>query len=83
MVDLAYDFAGCILYAAGINCFIMPQNFASGGVSGIALIITYLTGLPNGTLTFIINIPLIIISYKILLQCRRNLLRIRLSRCSL
>lgn len=66
MVDLAYDFAGCILYAAGINCFIMPQNFASGGVSGIALIITYLTGLPNGTLTFLINIPLIVISYKIL-----------------
>ena len=64
--DLVYDFAGCILYAVGINCFIMPQNFASGGVSGIALIITYLTGLPNGTLTFIINIPLIIISYKIL-----------------
>ena len=66
MGDLVYDFAGCILYAAGINCFIMPQNFASGGVSGIALIITYLTGLPNGTITFILNIPLIIISYKIL-----------------
>ena len=64
--DLAYDFIGCILYAVGINCFIMPQNFASGGVSGIALIITYLTGLPNGTITFILNIPLIVISYKIL-----------------
>lgn len=65
-VDLVYDFIGCILYAVGINSFIMPQNFASGGVSGIALIITYLTGLPNGTITFILNIPLIIISYKIL-----------------
>ena len=64
--DLAFDIIGCLLYAAGINCFIMPQNFASGGVSGIALIITYLTGLPNGTITFILNIPLIIFSYKIL-----------------
>lgn len=65
-VDLAYDFAGCILYAVGINCFIMPQDFASGGVSGIALIITYLTGLPNGTITFLLNIPLILVSFKIL-----------------
>lgn len=64
--DLVFDFIGCILYAVGINCFIIPQNFASGGVSGIALIITYLTGLPNGTITFILNIPLIIVSYKIL-----------------
>jgi len=44
----------------------MPQDFASGGVSGIALIITYLTGLPNGTITFILNIPLILVSFKIL-----------------
>lgn len=66
LVDLGFDLAGCILYAVGINCFIMPQDFASGGVSGIALIITYLTGLPNGTITFILNIPLILVSFKIL-----------------
>ena len=64
--DLGFDLVGCILYAVGINCFIMPQDFASGGVSGIALIITYLTGLPNGTITFLLNIPLIIFSFKIL-----------------
>ncbi len=66
VIDLVYDFIGCILYAVGINSFIIPQDFASGGVSGIALIITYLTGLPNGTITFILNIPLIILSFKIL-----------------
>lgn len=65
-VDLLYDFAGCILYACGINCFILPQDFASGGISGIALIITYLTGLPVGTITFLLNIPLIIFSFKFL-----------------
>ena len=64
--DLGFDLVGCTLYAVGINCFIMPQDFASGGVSGIALIITYLTGLPNGTITFLLNIPLIIFSFKIL-----------------
>jgi len=64
--DLGFDLVGCILYAVGINCFIMPQDFASGGVSGIALIITYLTDLPNGTITFLLNIPLIIFSFKIL-----------------
>jgi len=64
--DIGFDLVGCILYAVGINCFIMPQDFASGGLSGIALIITYLTGLPNGTITFILNIPLILVSFKIL-----------------
>lgn len=64
--DIAHDLVGCILYAVGINCFIIPQDFASGGVSGIALIITYLTGLPNGTITFLLNIPLILVSFKIL-----------------
>ena len=66
MADVFYDIIGCILYAVGINCFIIPQNFAGGGVSGIALIITYLTGLPNGMVTLVLNIPLIIFTFKIL-----------------
>ena len=68
LLDLGYDIVGCVLYAIGINCFIIPQDFAGGGVSGIALIITYLTGLPNGIVTFVLNIPLIIVTFKILGQ---------------
>lgn len=62
--DLLYDIAGSILYAAGIYTFAGNAGFAPGGVSGLALILNYLVGLPVGTLTLLFNIPLVLISYK-------------------
>ena len=62
--DLFYDIAGSILYAAGIYTFAGNAGFAPGGVSGLALILNHLLGLPVGTVTFLFNIPLVIISYK-------------------
>lgn len=62
--DILYDIAGSILYAAGICTFAGNAGFAPGGVSGLALIVNYLAGIPVGTLTLIFNIPLVLISYK-------------------
>ena len=62
--DLFYDIAGSILYAAGIYTFAGNAGFAPGGVSGLALILNHLLGLPVGTVTLLFNIPLVIISYK-------------------
>ena len=62
--DLLYDIAGSILYAAGIYTFAGYAGFAPGGVSGLALILNHLLGLPVGTVTLLFNIPLVIISYK-------------------
>ncbi|HJB00408.1 MAG TPA: YitT family protein [Candidatus Mediterraneibacter merdavium] len=63
-LDLIYDIAGSILYAAGIYTFAGNGGFAPGGVSGLALIMNHLWGLPVGTVTLLLNIPLILISYK-------------------
>lgn len=62
--DLLYDIAGSILYAAGIYTFAGNAGFAPGGVSGLALILNHLWGLPVGTVTLLFNIPLVVISYK-------------------
>lgn len=62
--DLLYDIAGSILYAAGIYTFAGNAGFAPGGISGLALLINYLTGFPVGTMTLLFNIPLVLISYK-------------------
>lgn len=62
-IDTLYDLAGALLQAVGVWCFIEPFNIAPGGVSGIALMINYLTGIPVGAMTFLINVPLLIISY--------------------
>ena len=49
--DLAYDLVGSVLYAAGIVCFVNPANMAPGGMSGVAILLNYLWGLPIGTMT--------------------------------
>ena len=61
--DLAYDLVGSVLYAAGIVCFVNPANMAPGGMSGVAILLNYLWGLPIGTMTIVLNIPLLILSY--------------------
>ncbi len=56
--------AGSFLAAAAYNLFLIPMNFISGGVSGIALVLYYLFGLPIGAMNFVINIPILYIAWK-------------------
>ncbi len=52
---------GCILFAAGVSLFLDPNHLASGGVSGLSIIIGSLVDIfPTGTWVAIINIPIMI-----------------------
>lgn len=62
--DFIYNVAGAFLVAVGIYSFSEKINVAPGGVSGIAIMVKYLTGLPIGGVSLFINIPLLIIAYK-------------------
>ena len=62
--DFIYNIAGAFLVAVGIYSFSEKINVAPGGVSGIAIMVKYLTGLPIGGVSLLINIPLLIIAYK-------------------
>ncbi len=55
---------GSVLFAAGFQFFLYPNSIIVGGVSGIAMIINYLTQLPVGVMTIVLNIPLFIIAWK-------------------
>jgi len=57
-------FLGAALYAAGFAFFLYPNSIIVGGVSGIAMIINYLTKLPVGVMTIVLNIPLFVIAWK-------------------
>lgn len=61
--NLFAEFIGCILYAVGISYFITPCDIAPGGVSGVSLILNYIYDLPIGTVSFILNIPILILGY--------------------
>ncbi|MDO4321439.1 MAG: YitT family protein [Lachnospiraceae bacterium] len=65
MLDLLFDIIGSISYSISIYTFARSANFAPGGVSGLALIINYLWGLPIGVTSLLLNIPLVLISYKV------------------
>ncbi len=64
--DLIYDVAGSILFAIGVYTFAKSADFAPGGISGLALLINHLTGAPIGTMTLVLNIPVILLSYRVL-----------------
>lgn len=58
------NLAGSAAFAFGVQYFTAPYNIAPGGVTGIATITHFLWGLPIGAMTFIVNIPLLILSWK-------------------
>ena len=55
---------GSAIFAAGIQWFYHPASLISGGVTGIAMIINYLTGLPVGVMIIAMNVPLFLIAFK-------------------
>lgn len=65
VIDLLCDIIGSIIYAMGIYTFAKMADFAPGGISGLALIFNHLWGLPIGIMTLVLNIPLVLISYKV------------------
>ena len=64
--DYFFITLGCFLYAFAVNYFYVSNHLAEGGVTGIALIIFYLFKTPVGTTYFVINIPLLIVGWKML-----------------
>lgn len=64
--DLACDVLGSVLYAAGLYTFASAAGFAPGGVSGLALILNHVTGLPIGGLSLALNVPLVLGTWRFL-----------------
>jgi len=62
-LDVLFDLMGCSFLAVGITCFSSPYNIAPGGVSGISILVNYLTAVPISALTMLFNIPLLILGW--------------------
>lgn len=57
---------GLILYAVGLIGFIKPVGIVTGGLTGIALIVEYSTGIPLQITYFGVNCVLLLVALKIL-----------------
>lgn len=67
LIDNIFFVIGSILYASGVLFFAKPNQIAQSGITGLAIIINYL--LPNlsiGLLSFVLNVPLIILAWFII-----------------
>lgn len=64
LVDVIFIFLGCIIASAGVNLFLVHAKLLSGGATGVALILEYTLKVPAGIVVFLINVPLLILSYK-------------------
>lgn len=61
VVDCAVIAVGAVLMGVALSVFMVPFKIAPGGVSGIATVLHYLTGLGVSVLIPLINIPIFII----------------------
>ncbi len=64
IIDFIFYIIGSIIYSIAIPMFIAPAHISPGGFTGIALILNYLLNVPTGLTVLILNIPLIVISFK-------------------
>lgn len=56
--------AASTLNAFALNLFLVGNNIAAGGFSGMSTVIHYVNGWPIGLMTLAMNIPVYILSYK-------------------
>ncbi|WP_411676773.1 YitT family protein [Caproicibacter sp.] len=60
LLDFLYYAAASILCAVSVRMFTAPNHIAPGGVTGLSTVINYLSGLPIGMMSLILNIPIFI-----------------------
>lgn len=55
---------GSLIYSAGLDIFLVPNNIIDGGIVGISIMASYLTGIPFGVYMLVLNLPFLYLGYK-------------------
>jgi len=55
---------GAILVAVALELFLVPNKITDGGITGISVMASFLTGWKLGIFLFVLNLPFLIIGYK-------------------
>lgn len=65
-MDLIIDILGGLFIAIGVYNFAVAAEFPLSGISGIAVIFYHFWGIPIGIMTNILNVPIILVCYRML-----------------
>ncbi|WP_396022269.1 YitT family protein [Bacillus cereus group sp. BfR-BA-01523] len=55
---------GALLMATGLEIFLIPNQVIDGGITGISIMLSHLTGLNLGIFLFILNLPFVFMGHK-------------------
>ncbi|MCY9656962.1 MULTISPECIES: YitT family protein [Paenibacillus] len=59
-------FIGAALMAVGLEIFLVPNKIIDGGITGISIILSYLTHIQVGIFLTLLNLPFLFIGYKMI-----------------
>ncbi len=60
VADYATMVAGAAVFGVGVVSLIVPAHLADGGVTGLAIVLHYVTRVQVGPLYFVLNLPLLV-----------------------
>jgi uncharacterized membrane-anchored protein YitT (DUF2179 family) len=55
---------GAVIMAVGLEIFLVPNQVIDGGIVGVSIMLSHITGIKLGLFIFILNIPFFFIGYK-------------------
>lgn len=55
---------GAVIMALALEVFLIPNDIMDGGITGISIILSHLTGLNLGIFLFLLNLPFLFLGYK-------------------
>ena len=61
---IVFIMIGAALVSIGLEIFLLPNNVIDGGITGISIIASHLTGISLGVFIVLLNLPFVIIGYK-------------------
>ena len=64
--DMFFIIVGIFSAAFGLESFLLPNTFIDGGATGISLLISEITALPLWILIILVNIPFLILGYRVI-----------------
>lgn len=64
MKKYTFLFIGAIITAVGLEIFLVPNNIIDGGVVGISIMSSAITGYPLGMFIILLNLPFLYLGYK-------------------
>lgn len=66
MLRSAFIVIGALIVSVALELFLVPNLITDGGITGISVMTSYLSGLPLGIFLFIINLPFLIVGYRMI-----------------